>query len=321
LNNPEFHDYLRNITVENFVSDRHKRNIQPQVMTTNFEYEEEDSIDPQLICNICQGPFNDPCCIPCGETYCRECICRWIQQQTSFCPHCRRPISIKDLDKVPRQLQNMLDRLRVKCLACGNGNMRQIDFDDHIQKVCPKAVISCPSENNKCSWKGQRDQIHTHLIDCRFLPMKPIISQFIKENSQLKNQVNILTYQIGEQHSENQELKNQVNILTYQIGEQHSENQELKNQLNLLTNQTKEEQNEHKKLQNLLEKEKILLSERTMQLKQLQEEINQKKAKIMSQQHENEQLRQEIEVLRTRTERRQRTTLFRHLLSCGSARH
>jgi hypothetical protein len=103
----------------NSVLDRHKRRTKNKTMSVEYEYINESSIDSELICSICQAPFNNPCCAPCGEIYCRECISRWIQTRNGSCPHCRQTISIKGLNNVPRSLQNMLDRLQVKCIACG----------------------------------------------------------------------------------------------------------------------------------------------------------------------------------------------------------
>ncbi len=188
-----------------------------KTMNAAYEYMNETSIDPELICNICQEPFNDPCCAPCGEIYCRKCISCWIEAQNGSCPHCRQTMSIKSLNKVPRSLQNMLDRLQVKCIACRQTDLKRSDFDDHFHSVCPKTVVSCPSANSKCSWRGQRDQIHLHLIDCRFLPMKSIITQLIAENQQLKDKVNQLTMQTTEQQNENQQLREQIAQLRTQV--------------------------------------------------------------------------------------------------------
>jgi hypothetical protein len=79
----------------------------------------ETTIDPELICSICQTTFDDPCSTSCDETFCRKCITNWIEAEKGSCPHCRRTISISALNKVPRPLQNMLDRLRVKGTTCG----------------------------------------------------------------------------------------------------------------------------------------------------------------------------------------------------------
>lgn len=130
--------------------------------------------------------------------------------------------------------------------------MKRKDFDDHIQKVCPKAVVSCPSGNNKCSCKGQRDQTNLHLVDCRFLPMQRIITQLIAENQQLKKLVNqqenamrklleVLEQQktqIGTHQNENQQLKDLVNQQTVHIGEQQKEIRRLKEQLTQKDSQT-----------------------------------------------------------------------------------
>ncbi len=205
-------------------------------MNENYVYMDETSIDSELICSICKSPLNDPCCTSCGETFCRACITDWIQTQNGSCPLCRQIILIKDLKRVPRALQNMLDRLQIKCILGGQTELQRGNFDDHIQKVCPKMLVVCPSADIKCPWTGQRDQLNKHLVDCRFEPMRSVITQFLAENQQLKDQANQQTIEITARKNTIEELLARQKQLLSTIESQEIVNQRLKDHVNRLTN-------------------------------------------------------------------------------------
>lgn len=197
-------------------------------MTATYEYMNEASIEPELICTICHSPLKDPCCTPCGETFCRECITKWIQTQNASCPICRNDLSIGVFTQPTRMVRNMLDRISVKCIVCGQADLWRGNFDDHIQKVCPKTVISCPAADFKCSWTGQRDQLNQHLLVCQLASidiMRPAITNFIAEYQQLKDQVNRQIPQISEQQNEIKQLEErlikkdaEINSMSTQLG-------------------------------------------------------------------------------------------------------
>jgi vacuolar-type H+-ATPase subunit I/STV1 len=213
-------------------------------MNTTYEYIDEASINPELICSICQSPFIDPQHTPCDDTFCRECITNWIQRQNASCPLCRKPLSINVLKQATRTVRNMLNQLPVKCTSCGQTELQRGNFNDHIQKVCPKTVVSCSAADIKCPWRGQRDQLNQHLIDCRFEAMRPVITQFVTENQQLTDQVNRQMTQIIEQQNEIKELKEQVDQQRTQICEHQNENQQLKEQVAQLRTQVNTPQRE-----------------------------------------------------------------------------
>jgi chromosome segregation ATPase len=119
-------------------------------------------------------------------------------------------------------------------------------------------VIPCRSADIKCPWTGQRDQLNQHLVDCRFELMRPVITQFIAENQQLKDQVNQQTIKITSreniiethlslqkqllseverQQKENQQLKDQGNEQTIYIGEQQRVIRQLTTEVTQLTTQ------------------------------------------------------------------------------------
>jgi hypothetical protein len=110
-------------------------------------------------------------------------------------------------------VRNLLDRISVKCIVCGQADIWRGNFDDRIQKVCPKTVVSCLAVDIKCSWTGQRDQLNQHLLVCQFASIetiRPVIIEFIAEYQQLKDQVNRQIPQINGQHNEIEQLKEQI---------------------------------------------------------------------------------------------------------------
>lgn len=183
-------------------------------MHTLFEYIDESTVDPELICHICYSPLQNPFCTSCGETFCRECIVNWIEKQSSHCPHCRQSLTVENLIPAPRSLRNMLDRLQIKCSVCGQIGIEQANFVEHIQRICPNTIVHCPAANIQCSWSGQRHELNEHLLNCQFELTRPVIIQLTEENQQLKQRIIQQKSQILEQLKEIQQLKQQ--IVTFQ---------------------------------------------------------------------------------------------------------
>ena len=237
----------------------------------SFEYMNEGSIDPDLICNICQLPLTDPCCTPCRETYCRGCITTWIQQQDPSCPHCRELLTVNALSKVPRSLQNMLDRLQIQCTICGRKGLQRINFEDHIQKECIKAIVHCPAADIKCPWSGERDHLNKHLNDCRFEAMRPVIKHFINEKQELQLQVNQQTTEIFEQQNQIQQLTQLVDGYKTRIHVDQYEKQQLKKQIADLNIQVNTYRGEYQQLNEQLKQQ---LTQITLMSDQLRKSIN-----------------------------------------------
>ncbi|UJR15730.1 hypothetical protein I4U23_002665 [Adineta vaga] len=194
-------------------------------MDSTYEYIDEISIDPELICSICHSPLIDPCCTPCGETFCRKCIMNWMETKINSCPHCRQKLSMNSLTLAPRSLRNMIDRLRIKCMICGQNGLLKINLEEHMQKVCPKTMVSCRSADIKCPWIGQRDQLDEHLNNCRFEGMRSIITELIMENQQLEDRLNEQISQINNQQEKIRQLKELLNVQKDQYLELQNESE------------------------------------------------------------------------------------------------
>lgn len=128
-----------------------------------YIYMNEDEIDSELFCLICNEPFQEPVnCIQCGQTYCQNCIRKWYEQQRS-CPSCRH---YGDLFSpvLTRIVHNQLNRLLVQCSLCLQTNIKRLEYLDHLLTLCPKSMINCP---DKCGWRGQKENLEKHLYRCR----------------------------------------------------------------------------------------------------------------------------------------------------------
>jgi hypothetical protein len=127
----------------------------------SYIYLNEDEIDVELKCIICNEPFQSPVnCIKCGQTFCEQCINTWRKQQSS-CPSCRE-YGYTFTPVITRILTNQLNRLLGQCSLCQQTNIQRINFSDHILYTCPKQIISCT--NDKCKWKGCRENHEQHLF-------------------------------------------------------------------------------------------------------------------------------------------------------------
>ncbi|UJR32902.1 hypothetical protein I4U23_020363 [Adineta vaga] len=165
----------------------------------SMEYIDESSIDPNLICSICQKPFKEPVCTSCDHTYCKGCITRWLTKNTiQSCPTCmKKPLSTKELTQASRPLRNMLDQIRVRCTLCEETGLQRGNFLDHINKICPKAMVQCLAMDIKCPWNGRREELHEHVSRCIFEPLRPVLGFLIAENNQLRKQIQQQTSEIN----------------------------------------------------------------------------------------------------------------------------
>lgn len=168
-----------------------------------FKYIDESSIDPELICSICNSPFNDPASTPCDHTFCRECITAWINVGNKDCPVCRSQLLLTNaVMPANRIVRSLIDRLQVQCLTCGATRLQKGNIDEHISRTCPRMHVACPSEDIKCPWRGPRDQLEQHIQTCVFQPFRSILRELVVENKRLKEQIEQLDAQMKEHNTE-----------------------------------------------------------------------------------------------------------------------
>ncbi|XP_028328863.1 tripartite motif-containing protein 29-like [Gouania willdenowi] len=104
----------------------------------------------QLNCSVCLDVLKDPVTIPCGHSYCRDCITDyWDQNQNraAVCPQCRNTFSPRPNLCRNTVLSDLLDRLRtVELQDCTQD--QNLDQGQAVRcDVCPgsssRAVRSC----------------------------------------------------------------------------------------------------------------------------------------------------------------------------------
>ena len=140
----------------------------------DYEYENEDSIDNNLKCGICNDPFRDPVMTPCHHSFCGQCLDRWFRLSKSTCPACRKTISRYNSNPVTLlSFLSMLDQLQVECKLCKQSRIQRGNFEDHIEKVCPKVTVNCSASDLECPWTGAREELQTHLSTCTFDASRP----------------------------------------------------------------------------------------------------------------------------------------------------
>jgi hypothetical protein len=205
-------------------------------MSAEYEYLNESSIDDNLKCSICSDPFEKPYMSPCDHTFCYKCIEQWININKS-CPTCRyRLSSIEHLAPVKtRLISNMLDSLLVKCKHCNKKGIERAHFKDHLKNCRKGNKGPCSAADIRCPWIGRVDQLSTHLKQCPYEQIRPILTEILKENRYLKEQSSQLLDRYEnerkkflyteELQKENQRLKQQIHRLNQQLPNEGKNNQ------------------------------------------------------------------------------------------------
>lgn len=124
------------------------------------------NVSKHLYCSICSDIFTEPVRLPCGHTFCQECITLWAKKHLE-CPICRVAFKEKQFQ---RDLvgYNMVNELEVYC-------------------------------NNKgCPWKSRLENLEEHLKNCNFDPakipdfMKSVLYKNAAESNKKKNELGLI---------------------------------------------------------------------------------------------------------------------------------
>lgn len=113
------------------------------------------NVDQNLVCPICQCPFQKPVQLECDHSFCRDCLQQSFdvnaeRQRSRPCPTCRRPHSVVIERQAPRYVQRMLDELVVKCLNAETGcpaELKRAEVQDHISHYCEYQETPCPEDD------------------------------------------------------------------------------------------------------------------------------------------------------------------------------
>ncbi|CAF1328721.1 unnamed protein product [Rotaria magnacalcarata] len=173
--------------------------------TRGFSYVNEESIDADVKCAICTDPYLDPVVVlTCNHIFCRTGIER-VMKDKPVCPMCRHmPFTLSELQPANLPLVNCLNELLVKCDTCDQMNIKRNMFDEHINKLCPKAKVTCSAADLNCEWTDSRDQLDDHLAHCKFEPLRSVLGPLL-----------LMAKQVDRIQNDNQELQLQVNGLQH----------------------------------------------------------------------------------------------------------
>jgi hypothetical protein len=81
----------------------------------------ENSVDEEFVCNICHDVLEEPLMVShCEHLYCSQCIRECVKVR-GVCPQDRSRITINQLVEPPRIVNNLLNKLRIKCRT-GSGS-------------------------------------------------------------------------------------------------------------------------------------------------------------------------------------------------------
>lgn len=166
---------------------------------SNYVYMDEDSIDEEFKCLICDNPFEKPVCTPCDHTFCQLCIEQWLDRNRS-CPTCRHPLALDNqLKPASRIISNRIDRYLVKCLKCELERIPRGSLADHLAKSCVKASIPCIAFDIQCPWTGSRDELDDHVKSCAYQQIRPVLEKLLNMNKHFRQEIIDLNQRYEEQ--------------------------------------------------------------------------------------------------------------------------
>lgn len=189
-----------------------------------FSYIDEN-IDDELNCKICFNYLLYPMTLECCDnTFCNDCLIN-----LESCPMCKfSPLKTKTASRI---VNNMLDKLKVKCIIC-NEVYERLYFLDHYNNYCSiscplgcqkklsrkmlnqhleecdKKIVSCIS--SYCSFTCTKEKMNCHIQDCIFSKLNLFINS-------LENKINLLNEIISTQQHQIQQLMYNQEHLTENI--------------------------------------------------------------------------------------------------------
>lgn len=173
------------------------RRARSVVSIDDYNYMNENQIDIELKCAVCQQPFLSPMVgEQCGHTFCNSCITNWYRQDSS-CPTCRQRTVFKPL--TTRAILNQLDRLPVRCPQCNQNNIERGNFSDHIQHRCKYTIVQCDAADLKCQWTGNREEHTQHSVICPLLQIRPVVDELRTEVTALSHQLQMFMDEMRDQ--------------------------------------------------------------------------------------------------------------------------
>ena len=179
-----------NTLLKKYKIDKNKYITNPSIIDyydPNNIFENNNLTD--LLCPICMNILKNPkCCSKNKVThfFCKDCIDKHLEENES-CPMCKNYFEYETNNNINKYLY----RLCFKCIYNNKGCnkiIRYLEYFNHINKCEYKTnIFECQVENynynkkifEKCSFKGNNNEIEEHFKKCAFTEYKCI---FCNEN-------------------------------------------------------------------------------------------------------------------------------------------
>lgn len=185
-----------------------------------------------VLCTICQNVLDDPVqSYNCKHVYCRKCVQPLIvsdcgdvngKNMLANCPKCKKTISPGDL-QVPKNVNNFLQHLEIKCDYLANGCLTWIKLEDlpaHREQCLfnPENSVTC---TRNCGAIMKRSELEKHCclnyLQSIITERDACIDELMKESHELKTEnhkyrtINVkLKEEIEKQKEEIRKLKLQL---------------------------------------------------------------------------------------------------------------
>ncbi|XP_063226003.1 E3 ubiquitin-protein ligase TRIM37-like isoform X2 [Bacillus rossius redtenbacheri] len=135
-------------------------------------------------CFICMEKLRDAhLCPHCSKLCCYVCICRWLTEQRSQCPHCRAPLRLHELVNCRwvEEVTQQLDTLQAAGLASQRRQDRDVDkCDCHQEKLSVYCWTCGLCICHQCALWGGTHSGHT------FKPLEVVYEQHV---TQIKDEI------------------------------------------------------------------------------------------------------------------------------------
>jgi len=240
----------------------------------------ETSVDHQLLCTICNEPFNDPQSLPCGHIFCLQCITQEIKGNYVSCPTCQQAVTINNFPKVNHTVRKNVNDLPMKYDEDKQTTIHSQNIHDPINKASSAINRLNLSSNITPHQNEQQNQYSAARL---FEPFRDLLSDLINQNKQLKEEIN----QIKKQN------QLQLNEQSRKIGDLQLEFNQLREQNQLqLTDQSRKNEDLQLELNQLRQQNQLQLNEQSKKNEELQLELEQfKKQSQLQHQTLTEQLK------------------------------
>lgn len=159
------------------------------------------SVDPNLICSICNGVLESPVLTSCGHSFCVQCLRTWLSSsKANSCPECRTWIEITTTRSI-LSLRNLIQALEVKCIHAARGCAVVTRLEKHQAHLssCGFAPVTCVG----CQTEVNTSELADHQLECASI--RNMLQEDETEDTQTRSATNdIEVLSARRSHSPNQ---------------------------------------------------------------------------------------------------------------------